>query len=67
MSRKKVIILALAVLVGAVLLYYLYGGSTAPQGQQPLVRLNAANLASLKDTFNASANSVRVLVLVSPT
>ena len=66
MSRKKVTILALAVLVGAFLLY-LYGGSTAPQGQQPLVRLNAANLASLKDTFNASANSVRVLVLVSPT
>jgi len=66
MSRKKVIILALAVLVGAFLLY-LYGGSATPQGQQPLLRLNAANVASLRDAFNASANSVRVLVLVSPT
>ena len=66
MSRKKMIILALAVLVGAFFLY-LYGGSTAPQGQPPLVRLNAANVSSLKDGFNASANSVRVLVLVSPT
>jgi hypothetical protein len=66
MSRKKVIILAMAVLVGAFLLY-LYRGSATPQGQPPLVRLNAANVASLKDAFNASANSVRVLVLVSPT
>ncbi len=66
MSRKKMIILALAVLVGA-FLFYLYGGSAPPQGQPPLMRLNAANVASLKDAFNASANSVRVLVLVSPT
>ena len=66
MSRKKVTIFALAVLVGAFLLY-LYGGSATPLGQPPLVRLNAANVVSLKDAFNASANSVRVLVLVSPT
>ena len=66
MRRRKLTVLALAVLVAAFLLY-LYAGSTAPPGQPPLVRLHAANVASLKEGFNASANSVRVLVLVSPT
>ena len=67
MGRHKHIIsgnvLAFAVLV----VYYLYGGSTSPKGQQPLVRLSSSNLVSLKNAFNESANSIRLLVLVSPT
>ncbi len=67
MNRHKRIsfggVLAFAILV----IYYLYGGSTSPKGQQPLVRLSGSNLVSLKDAFNGSANSVRLLVLVSPT
>jgi hypothetical protein len=66
MSRRNIILFGVAALVGA-LLYHLYGGSGTPKGQQPLVRLNATNLASLKDSFNTSADSVRVLLLVSPT
>ncbi len=66
MNQRKFLMLALAVLAG-IFLFYLYGGSATPQGQQPLVRLDAANLASFKDAFSGSANSVRVLVLVSPT
>ena len=53
--------------VALFLIYYLYGGSTVPAGQPPLVRLNNSNLAALKDAFNGSASSVRVLLLVSPT
>jgi len=49
------------------LAYYLYGGSTVPNGQQPLVRLTDSNFSSLKDSFNSSANSVRVIVMLSPT
>jgi hypothetical protein len=66
MTRENVVaagIVAIMVLV----LYYLYGGSTVPNGQQPLVRLHPNNLASLKNAFNQTADSVRVLVLVSPT
>jgi hypothetical protein len=66
MNRRKIwlpTLTAIALLLG----YYLYGGSTAPAGQQPLVRLNSSSLPSLKVAFNGSANSVRVLVLVSPT
>ncbi len=67
MSRCKGIIFGSVAALAFLVFYYLYGGSTTPKGQQPLVRLNHPNLAALKDAFNGSANSVRLLVLVSPT
>ncbi len=69
MKRKHVIYGLLAV-IGAILLfvvYYFYLGSTVPAGQQPLVRLNHSNLDSLKKSINESADSVRVMVMLSPT
>jgi hypothetical protein len=67
--KRRILLISLAVMVGLIfsLLYYLYGGSAAPAGQAPLVRVNSANLSSLKESFNGSANSVRVLVMLSPT
>ncbi len=69
MKRRHIVLLVLAA-VGFLILYifyYLYGGSATPKGQQPLVSLNGSNLSSLKGAFNGSANSVRVLVMLSPT
>jgi hypothetical protein len=66
MTRKRIIGLGLTAIL-LLVFFYLYGGSTVPQGQQPLVRLNGSNIGGLRDAFNASANSVRLLVLVSPT
>jgi len=66
MTRKGIIGLGLAAIL-LLVFFYLYGGSAVPQGQQPLVRLNDSNIGGLRDAFNASANSVRLLVLVSPT
>ena len=66
MTRKRIIGIGVAAIL-LIVFFYLYGGSTVPQGQQPLVRLNSSNIGGLKDAFNASANSVRLLVLVSPT
>ncbi len=65
--RRKGIIFGSIAAIAFLILYYFYDGSTVPNGQQPLVRLNGANVASLKNAFNGSADSVRVLVLVSPT
>jgi hypothetical protein len=67
--KRKVIILGfvLAAIGLLVFYYYYYGGSNVPYGQQPLVRLNSSNVAQLKDAFNDSANSVRVIVMLSPT
>jgi hypothetical protein len=69
MKRRRIILTISAVAVFLVVysFYYLYGGSTVPLGQQPLVSLNSANLPSLKDAFNGATNSARVLVMLSPT
>ena len=69
MKRRHIVLSVLAA-AGFLILYisyYLYGGSATPKGQQPLVGLNGSNLSSLKDAFNGSANSVRVLVMLTPT
>jgi len=68
--RRKYVIYALMVVAGAILLfavYYLYLGSTVPAGQQPIVHLKDSNFDSLKESFNESADSVRVMVMLSPT
>ena len=66
MKRSRVI-LPFIIAIAVFLLYYFYGGSSTPAGQQSLVRLYESNISSLKEAFNGSATSVRVLVLVSPT
>ena len=68
--KRKPVIYGLVTVVSAIVLfvvYYVYLGSTVPTGQQPLVRLNNSNIDSLKKSFNDSADSVRVMVMLSPT
>lgn len=69
MKAKRIIYIALMGVLAVALfaIFYLYVGSTVPDGQQPLVHLNASNLDSLKKSFNESADSVRVMVMLSPT
>lgn len=67
MKRKGIIIGSVLAVILFALFYYFYLGSTVPNGQQPLVYLNSTNVTSLKDAFNNSANSVRVIVMLSPT
>ena len=67
MKKFLIIILAIAGMFVGMLALYLYAGSTVPAGQQPLARLTDSNLSSLKDSFNTSANSVRVILMLSPT
>ncbi len=67
MKKFLIITLAIAVMFVGLLALYLYAGTTVPTGQQPLTRLNDSNFSSLKDAFNESANSVRVIVMLSPT
>ena len=68
--KRKHVLYGLVTVVGAIVLfivYYLYLGSTTPTGQQPLARLDNSNMDSLKKSFNESADSVRVVVMLSPT
>jgi hypothetical protein len=66
MSRKRIPLVAvLLVVFGA--MYYFYGGHSTPKGQLPLVSFSSGNLMPLKIAFNDSASSVRVVVMLSPT
>ena len=67
MKRKGIIVVSVLAAIAFLVFYYFYWGSTVPNGQQPLVRLNSSNVASLKEAFNGSANSVRLIVMLSPT
>jgi len=58
---------SLAVTIVVLLFFYFFWGSNVPNGQRPLVRLNSSNVASIKEAFNASANDVRMIVMLSPT
>jgi hypothetical protein len=56
--------------VGVVLvaaLFYFYGGSHAPAGQPPLESVTAQNIDDIRNQFNSAEDSVRVLLLLSPT
>lgn len=66
MNRKRIFLaVILLVVLGAA--YYFYGGHSVPRGQPPLVSFSSGDLAPLKTAFNASASSIRVVVMLSPT
>jgi hypothetical protein len=66
MNRKQVYILAVGLLLLAAG-YYFYGGHTTPKGQPPLLSFASGDLTPLKNAFNSSASSIRVVVMLSPT
>jgi len=66
MTRKRILlVVVLLVAFGAV--FYFYGGHSTPKGQPPLVSFSAGDLTPLKTAFNASASTIRVVVMLSPT
>jgi len=67
MKSRRLLVVAIALVIVAGLLYYFYGGSSVPAGQRPLVRLAAGNFGELRDAFNAASGSVRVIAMLSPT
>ena len=60
------IIVACVVAVAVAVLYQLFGHQV-PAGQPSLGELTSDSLDSLKADFNASADDVRIVLLLSPT
>lgn len=67
MIRKPIIILTALIIVGLGWSYYSRKGGTAPKEQHQLVFLDSSNINSLKTSFDEAHDSVRVLLLLSPT
>jgi hypothetical protein len=61
----------LTAIVGSVVLvagaYLRFAPRRVPGGQHALVHLDAGNLRTLRDDFNAAVGGTRLLVLLSPT
>lgn len=66
MKKKLATCLAVCVLLLLAILY-LWGPSTVPTGQEPLVTLSSTKFSYFQKAFDAQADGPRVVLLVSPT
>jgi hypothetical protein len=65
--KRKVLISALAAALLALAAVYLWGPSTAPPGQPPLITLSSSNFPEFSAAFDSQADFPRLVLLVSPT
>lgn len=66
MTRKRALWLVFAVVILAVA-FYLWGSSSTPPGQPPLVSVNEGNISEFQQSFNAAVSDTRIVLLLSPT
>lgn len=67
MSRRIRITAAVVVAAVVATAIYLLVAQRAPAGQPPLAMLDAGSMSALRADFNAAADQIRVIVLLSPT
>jgi hypothetical protein len=67
MNRKRTILVAVAAFGLALAAVYLWGPSSAPPGQEPLVALSDANFSQFASAFDANPDVPRLVLLLSPT
>jgi hypothetical protein len=66
MKRKAIIAGVVAALL-LVAVTYVWGPSSVPPGQPPLLTLAAANFSEFETAFGSDTNVPRVVLLLSPT
>jgi hypothetical protein len=66
MKKKLATCLAICVLL-LLVIFYLWGPSAVPTGQQALLTLSGANFSDFQKAFDARADGPRMVLLVSPT
>jgi hypothetical protein len=66
MTRNPALSLVFAIAILAVG-FYLWGSSSTPPGQPPLVSLNEADVSQFQQSFNAAFSNTRIVLLLSPT
>jgi hypothetical protein len=67
MTKKKVIVLALTAIVLLLAAIYLWGPSSVPRGQEPLVTLSNINFSDFENAFDRDSDAPRLVLLLSPT
>jgi hypothetical protein len=67
MKTRAISAAAVALVVLVLAMAHLWGPSTAPAGQPPLLTLTSENFTEFSAAFDAGADVPRMLVLLSPT
>ena len=67
MTKKKVIVLALIAVVLVLTAMYVWGPSSVPPGQEPLVALSNTNFSDFENAFDRDSDAPRLVLLLSPT
>lgn len=65
--KRSWIVVLIVVIAAAMFGQQQFGTHEAPKGQPALVHLDDGSLESLRSDFNAASDSVRLIVLLSPT
>jgi hypothetical protein len=65
--NRKTASFAIVTIAALAALYWFYGGRQTPSGQPALLSIHTGNFSALKDSFNSSPRSVRLIALLSPT
>jgi hypothetical protein len=65
MKKKRVVLLAVIAVV--LVLAVVYGPSSVPPGQEPLVALSTRNLSDFENAFDRDVDAPRLVLLLSPT
>lgn len=65
--KRRAILAVVAAIVALLAIVYVWGPSSVPAGQQPLVTLSQANWSEFAAAFDADPNVPRMLLLLSPT
>ena len=65
--KRSWIVMLVVIIAAAVLGQQQFGTHDAPKGQPALVHLNAGSVETLRADFNGAQDSVRLIVLLSPT
>jgi hypothetical protein len=66
MKKRAALLAATAILV-LLATVYLWGPSSVPPGQEPLVTLTSANFSEFENAFDRDADVPRLVLLLSPT
>ena len=66
MKKRLAIVLAVCVIL-LLAGFYMWGPSSVPKGQEPLVTLSRTNLHAFEETFDRHGSGARLILLLSPT
>ncbi|MGB2667263.1 MAG: hypothetical protein WAK48_24905 [Candidatus Acidiferrum sp.] len=64
---KRVIVLAMTAVVLLLAAMYLWGPSSVPRGQEPLVALSNTNFSDFENASDRGSDAPRLVLLLSPT